>query len=209
MLRNKATLFALTTLLLSSSAFAADINGKSLKDDSFGEPINRVDFSGFYVGVGAGAEFATMELGGGAFDGIGADGWVGEAVLGYDIRRGSFVFGPRVVAGISNVNTTIGSTDLVNLDAYANFGGRAGIVFNRTLVYLHGGYEMMWASSDIGALDSALNDLDLNAATVGLGLETMFGNGVSLTLEGTYVSGLDDAEDIEGVRTTARINYRF
>lgn len=193
--------------LLSSGALASDLNG-SLKDEPFAN-VNKADFTGLYVGAGAGAQFATMEVGGGAFDGIGADGWVGEGVIGYDIRRGSFVFGPRIVAGIGNVNTTVGGNDLVNIDAYANFGGRAGVVFNRTLLYLHGGYEIMWASSDSPAIDSALNDLDLNAATIGLGLETVFGGGMTFTVEGTYVSGLDDAKDVEAVRTTARIGYHF
>lgn len=198
---------AFAAILASAPAIASDLNGKSLKDE-FGS-VNKVDFSGVYVGIGGGAEFATMEIGGGFFDGIGADGWVGEAVAGYDIRRGSFVLGPRIIGGIGNVNTTILGNDLVNLDAYLNLGGRAGVAFSRTLVYLHGGYEIMWAGSDIPALDKALNDLDLNAVTAGVGLETMFGNGISFTLEGTYVSGLDDAENIEGVRTTARVNYRF
>lgn len=201
---------AAVVALASSGALGADILGKgSLKDD-FG-PVNKVDFSGAYVGVGAGGQFANIEVEGysGTFDGVGADGIVGEAVLGFDVRRGSFVFGPRVLGGFTNVNTEVNGSDLGNIDAYANFGGRAGIVFSRTLVYLHGGYEMMWLSSDSPALDSALNDADINAATAGLGVETMIANNISLAIEGTYLYGLDDAEGAEGGRGVARVNFRF
>lgn len=205
----KIGLIAAAVAFISGGASAADILGRdgSAKDD-FG-PINKVDFNGIYIGAGGGGQFANIEVGNGFFDGIGADGLVGEAVLGYDIRRGSFVFGPRILGGFTNVNTEVNGSDLGNIDAYANFGGRAGVVFNRTLVYVHGGYEMMWLSSDIPALDSALNDADINAATAGLGVETILANNISLAIEGTYLHGLDDAEGAEGGRGVARLNFRF
>jgi opacity protein-like surface antigen len=54
-MKTKATLFALTTLLLSSSAFAADINGGSLKDGDIFKPTEgMVNWTGFYVGVQGG-----------------------------------------------------------------------------------------------------------------------------------------------------------
>lgn len=201
-------LVALVALLSSGSVYAADIFGQGSTKDNFG-PINKVDFSGAYVGVGVGGQFANIEVGNGFFDGIGADGLVGEAVLGFDVRRGSFVIGPRILGGFTNVNTEINGQDLGNIDAYVNFGGRAGIVFNRTLVYVHGGYEMLWLSSDDPALDSAFNDADLNAVTAGLGIETMLVNNVSLAVEGTYLHGLDDADGAEGGRGVVRLNYRF
>jgi len=200
---------ALAVALSSGGASAADILGRDgSTKDSFGS-VNKVDFSGAYVGVGGGGQFVNLEVGDGLFDGIGADGLVGEAVLGYDIRRGSFVFGPRVIGAFTNVNTEIMGVDLANIDAYLNIGGRAGVVFNRTLLYVHGGYEMLWLSSDIPALDAVLDDADTNAATVGLGLETMISDGLSFAVEGTYVHGLDDAEGGEAGRGVARLNYRF
>lgn len=198
-------LAAVAVALMSSGALASDLNG-SLKDSPFRD-VNKIDFSGAYVGVGAGGQFVSAEIG--SFDGVGADGVVGEAIVGFDVRRRNFVFGPRVIGAIGNVNTTIGNNDLVNIDAYLNLGGRAGVVFNRTLIYIHGGYEMVWASSDSPAIDAALDDADLNAATVGVGVEAVLGGNLSLTLEATYVSGLDDAEDVEGGRGVARLNYRF
>lgn len=201
-------LAALAAALMSSGAYAADINGQGSTKDNFG-PINKVDFSGAYVGVGVGGQFANIEVGNGAFDGIGADGLVGEAILGFDVRRGNFVIGPRIIGGFTNVNTEINGQDLGNIDAYVNFGGRAGIVFNRTLVYVHGGYEMLWLSSDSPELDSAFNDADINAATAGLGIETVLVNNVSLAVEATYLHGLDDADGAEGGRGVARLNYRF
>lgn len=192
--------------LVATGALATDLGGSA--KDSFSS-VNKVDFSGLYVGVGAGGQFVNLEVGDGVFDGIGADGLVGEAVVGFDVRRGSFVFGPRVIGAVTNVNTEIMGLDLANIDAYLNIGGRAGVVFNRTLLYVHGGYEMLWLSSDIPGLDAALDDADTNAATVGIGLETMISNGLSFTVEGTYVHGLDDADGGEAGRGVARLNYRF
>lgn len=205
----KIGLAAAVVALMSSGALGADIFGKgSTKDGDFGS-VNKVDFSGAYVGVGAGGQFANIEVGNGLFDGIGADGLVGEAVLGFDIRRGSFVFGPRILGGFTNVNTEIAGSDLGNIDAYVNFGGRAGVVFSRTLVYVHGGYEMLWLSSDSPALDAAFDDADFNAVTAGVGVETMLANNLSLAVEGTYLHGLDDAEGGESGRGVVRLNYRF
>lgn len=209
----KSALAALAVALLSSgAAYGADILGRggSTKDGDFSH-VNRVDFNGAYVGVGVGGEFANVELDTrrGTFDGIGADGLVGEAVFGYDIRRGSFVFGPRIIGGFTNVNTEFAGSDIANIDAYVNFGGRAGIVFNRTLVYVHGGYEMLWVSSDNPRLDAAFDAADLNAATAGLGIETILVDNVSLAVEGTYLHGLDDAEGGEAGRAVVRLNYQF
>lgn len=201
--------FAVLAIFLASPAIAADATekGSTLGLPALPALSDKGDFSGPYVGIGAGGEFANIELGD-YFDGIGADGLVGEAVLGYDFRFGGLVIGPRIVGGIANVNTQIGDNDLINLDGYINFGGRAGVVFNRTLVYAQGGYEMMFASSDSPFFDEALEEADLNAWTMGIGLETAIANNVSLAAEGTYVSGIDDAEGLEAFRGVVRLNIR-
>lgn len=198
---------AALSAMVATGALASDLNGRGSSKDDFGS-VNKVDFNGLYVGLGAGGQFANVEVGG-VFDGIGADGLVGEAVAGFDVRRGSFVFGPRVIGAVTNVNTEIAGFDLGNIDAYVNLGGRVGVVFNRTLIYAHAGYEILWLSSDIPALDAAFDDADTNAATVGLGLETMLTGNLSFVVEGTYVHGLDDAEDGEAGRGVARLNMRF
>lgn len=203
-----AVAISAAVFLSSSALIAADIRDGGGSKDTF-VSVNKVDFDGAYVGVGVGGQFANVEIGSGAFDGIGADGLVAEGIAGFDVRRGSFVFGPRVFGAFTNVNTTVGGADLANIDAYVNFGGRAGIVFNRTLVYAHAGYEMMWLSSDSPWIDSVLNDADTNAATAGLGIETMLVDNVSLAVEGTYLHGLDDAEGGEAGRGVVRLNYQF
>lgn len=198
---------AAAVALLSSGVFAADLgNHGGLKDDGFVGPINHADFSGFYVGIGAGGEFANTEFG--PIDGIGSDGLVADIVAGYDFRFGSVVIGPRIQGGISNVNTTIGGQNLLNVDEFVNFGGRAGVVFNRSLLYAHGGYEVLFASSDSPYFDSILKKADLNAYTVGLGLETVVTDHVSLSVEGTYIYGIDDAEGTEAFRGMVRVNWR-
>jgi opacity protein-like surface antigen len=206
MLKLSSVSLAVMSFFAVASANAADLRD-SLKDEPGIFVSKGGDFRGVYAGVGIGGEFANIEVGSFA-DGIGADGIVGDAVLGYDFRFGSFVFGPRIQGGITNVNTELLGVDALNLDGFVNFGGRAGVVFNRTLVYAHGGYEMMFASSDIPGIDSALDDADLNAVTVGLGLETAIADHVSLALEGAYVHGIDDADGVEAFRGMARINFR-
>jgi opacity protein-like surface antigen len=195
-------------LLSSTAAVAADPfpkAGSSKADEAFAAP--REDFRGLYIGLRAGGEFANTELGG--FDGIGADGLIGEAVVGFDIRMGSFVIGPRIVGSLSNTNIEIGGQDLVTHDGSVNFGGRAGVVFNRTLVYIHGGYELVFLSSDNPGLDNALNDADLAAYTAGVGVETPLIGNINFVAEGAYVVGTDDLEDTEALRATAGINVRF
>lgn len=191
--------------LMLGSAEAADIG--SLKDDGpdFGS-ARTLDFSGPYAGVGVGGMF----LGGDPENNNGTIGGVVEGVIGWDFRRASFVIGPRIVGGLTNLDDERewrpGNTAL---DAFLNFGGRAGVVFNRTLVYAHGGYEIAFASSDDPDHDAYLGNADLNAITGGFGIETMLADRWSLAAEGTYISGINDAEDTDGWRGVFRINHQF
>ncbi len=205
MVKTSSMIAALGAILFATAAHSADLRDKSMKDP-FADSINKVDFSGAYVGVGAGGMFANTEVG--TFDGIGSDGGLLEGVVGWDVRRGSFVFGPRVLGAITNVSTELAGSDVATLDAYVVIGGRAGVVFNRTLVYAHAGYEFDFLSSDIKALDTAFDKADTNAWNVGLGVETMFGQNTSFALEGAYVDGIDDAKGAEAFRGLGRLIYR-
>jgi opacity protein-like surface antigen len=64
MTSTKTTLFALTTLLLSSSAFAADVfsGDKSLKDDKNYASGETVNWTGFYIGGAVGYGNANHDL---------------------------------------------------------------------------------------------------------------------------------------------------
>jgi opacity protein-like surface antigen len=64
MTSTKTTLFALTTLLLSSSAFAADVfsGDKSLKDDANYAAGGTVNWTGFYIGGSLGYGNANHDL---------------------------------------------------------------------------------------------------------------------------------------------------
>lgn len=213
----KQTIFAAlaVALLSGTAAVAADGYAKpgSTKEETglFGDKPVREDFRGFYIGVRAGGEFANTELEGygDSFDGIGTDGLVGEAVAGFDMRFGSFVIGPRIIGAISNANTTINGQDLVNHDGFVNFGGRGGVVFNRTLIYVHAGYEVDFLSSDEPSFDNALGDADTNAYTIGLGTEFPLVGNINFVGEGTYIIGTDDLEGTEAMRATAGFNVRF
>lgn len=190
-------------IFASPLAYASDLNGKgSLKDDAFSD-VHSTDFSGLYVGVGVGGEF----LGGDPDNNNGTIGGVIDGVVGWDFRRDSFVIGPRVVGGLSNLDDEAYCNTA--LDAFLNFGGRAGIVFNRTLVYVHAGYEMQWFSSENSGYDAWLANADTNAITGGVGIETILAGNWSIAAEGTLIGGINDAEDLDGYRAVVRINRQF
>jgi outer membrane immunogenic protein len=131
-MKTKATLFALTTLLLSSSAFAADVfsGDKSLKDDKNYASGEIVNWSGFYIGgqVGYGhsnhelsvhqhtpeivvgdeeADLATTSEEIANINGFGGAGFVGGGRLGYDHAFGRFLVGVYGEYNTSNIENEV------------------------------------------------------------------------------------------------------
>ncbi len=191
---------AALSALIAGSANAADVYTKGgLKDEPFID-VNVVNFSGGYVGVGVGGVLLEDDYN----DEL--SGFVGEGVIGWDFRRASFVIGPRVKGAFASAES---DNDLIELDGYANLGGRAGVVLNRTLIYGDLGYEFLFASSPNPLIDAALDDSNLRAITFGIGLETMISQDWSLAGEATYVHGMDDAKEIDGWRGIARVVRQF
>lgn len=179
---------------------AADLH-KSLKDTPEVEALKKADFAGAYVGIALGGAMLDPDGAGNDFSGA-----VGEIMGGYDFRRGSIVFGPRIRGALTTLED---DANAMQIDGYINLGGRAGLVFNRTLVYGSLGYEFISASSDTPALDAALDDANLRAWTLGVGAETRIFDGLTAGAEFEYVKGTEDAKDLDGPRVLVRFNRHF
>ncbi len=188
--KSASALALLGGIFCASTGYAADL-GKSLKDTPEVEVYKKADFSGAYVGIALGGAMLEPDYGDDDFDGV-----VGEAVVGYDFRRASFVFGPRVRGGLS---TQENDSETTEINGYVNLGGRGGLVFNRTLAYLSGGWEKKF----IGGPGD-----DPSAVSVGLGAETKLFEDITFGGEIEHIQGIDD-DDFKEWRLLGRINRHF
>ena len=164
-------------------------------------------WTGFYVGVNAGFgwsndDFDSVDLADEGDDG----GFVGGAQVGYNYQIGSFVVGLEgdiqyADFGREGAFVVDGTTyDVDNSDWFGTVRARAGVAFDRALIYATGGF----AFAD-----------DANGWTVGGGVEYAFTNNLSAKIEGLYVNldsdddfpGFDGETDFGVVR--AGLNFRF
>ncbi|MBB3017872.1 outer membrane immunogenic protein [Microvirga lupini] len=166
-------------------------------------------WTGFYVGVNAGYGWSNDDFD--AFDLADDDddgGFVGGAQVGYNYQIGSFVVGLEgdiqyADFGRDNVFDFDGDGDADDFgsDWFGTVRARAGVAFDRALIYATGGF----AFAD-----------DANGWTVGGGLEYAFTNNLSAKIEGLYVNleeddipGFDDDFDNDFGVIRAGLNFRF
>src|SRR5215207_7533365 len=164
-------------------------------------------WTGFYVGVNAGFgwsddDFDSVDLADDDNDG----GFVGGAQVGYNYQIGSFVVGLEgdiqyADFGREGAFVVDGTTyDVDNSDWFGTVRARAGVAFDRALIYATGGF----AFAD-----------DATGWTVGGGLEYAFTNNLSAKVEGLYVN-LDQDDNFLGIDNDAEfgvvragLNFRF
>jgi len=167
-------------------------------------------WTGFYVGVNAGFgwsddDFDSVDLADDDNDG----GFVGGAQVGYNYQIGSFVVGLEGDIQYADFggddrfdfdNDGIVDDDFNNSDWFGTVRARAGVAFDRALIYATGGF----AFAD-----------DANGWTVGGGVEYAFTNNLSAKIEGLYVN-LDNDDDFPGFDgetdfgvVRAGLNFRF
>lgn len=186
-----------------------------------GVPIHQLNghFSGIFPGVNATSEF----------NGIGGEGFLGSARIGYDRA-----FGKRWVAGVAasaNWSTMATTLDVsipiisaeANYEMVADFGydviARIGMRTNDNLmVYALGGYsyQNFDAKFEIPGLFSTSYDLEFHGWTVGAGFETALTERLFAHLEYRYTDYMEERFlfDIIGVEPsvhTARagVSYKF
>jgi outer membrane immunogenic protein len=195
------------------AASAADLPIRSAPPAPIVAAVPVFTWTGFYVGVNAGYGWNandSITVGGVRFDLDDEGGFVGGAQAGYNYQIGSFVVGLEGDIQYADFGGDerfdfdgdgILDDDFNNSDWFGTVRARAGVAFDRALIYATGGF----AFAD-----------DATGWTVGGGLEYAFTNNLSAKIEGLYVNldqddngifAIDDDAEFGVVR--AGLNFRF
>jgi len=218
----------ITTLLLSGTAFAADMPIKGYPPAT---PF--YSWTGFYVGANLGYGWGS---GSGTITNLGATGPVsgsghgifGGGQAGYNWQTGSFVLGVEAdiqasgqkgtVTGSAGANTFTGSA---SVPWFGTVRGRLGYAFDRTMLYITGGgffgeAKVTGTSSITGPFSASKT---YETYTIGGGVETALWNRWTAKLEYLYVGSPNDVPvppgttaitgHAHGQLIRAGINYRF
>jgi outer membrane immunogenic protein len=207
-LLNTALLGATFLIGAAAAASAADVYDRkgSFKDapESYAPPIT---WTGFYVGVHAGATFDDhVDTSNDRLENPNIDSaFLGGVHVGYNWQRS-----PNWVLGIE------GSVDFVDdelhgdglTDYLASIRGRIGYAFGEHLLYGTGGVAFLSYDSD-RSIDDAVGFV------VGAGLERKLTNNISVGVEGLYYdfsseSNVQDTDvDRDFWTVQARLSYHF
>lgn len=227
----------------SSHTFHVALNyrfGGHAQPATFTAPIH--NWTGLYVGAGVGAgaivhDLSTPFLGGIDFNGIGGEGVLGEAMVGYDhelnnnfvlgiladVRaasistdlKGSYSDGPDYAYGSGSVKADYG------FDVLAKLGYK---VDNSTLAYVVGGYSWQHFKASGSVTDntgtlppfiSGSYKWNSSGFTLGGGLETALNDRATVGLEYRYSQygsedfGTDGAFKVEPSSHTVRLNFKY
>ncbi|MGB3645621.1 MAG: outer membrane beta-barrel protein [Mesorhizobium sp.] len=176
-------------------------------------------WTGFYIGVHAGAAFGNM-----GYDIAPYDYQLGAEDFAYGVHGGfDYQFNNRWVAGFELGYTQLGAdyspfTDnvLVKANSLYSISGRAGYLLTpQTLVYGRLGYAGIRLEAEEGFFDTASKTV--GAAQFGIGAETFLWGNVTGRVEANYYHALskfrinDDSEvfDPHYLLVTAGLAYRF
>jgi outer membrane immunogenic protein len=164
---------------VASSAFAADLpTSKAPPAPYIPPPV--FSWTGFYVGLNGGYGWGSVNGGTGVFGN--PSGGLFGLTYGANWQTGQFVLGIEGDwdwAGIGNNHTldAFGSFAKSNLDDFTTVRGRLGMAFDRSLIYVTGGY----AGGEVNAklLDAPAGDFVErnnwhNGFAVGAGIEYAF-----------------------------------
>jgi outer membrane immunogenic protein len=207
----KILLSSVALLGLATGAMAADLPSRRAPAPIVAA-VPVFTWTGFYVGVNAGYGWNandSITVGGVRFDLDDEGGFVGGAQAGYNYQIGSFVVGLEGDIQYADFGGDdrfdfdgdgIADDDFNNSDWFGTVRARAGVAFDRALIYATGGF----AFAD-----------DATGWTVGGGLEYAFTNNLSAKIEGLYVN-LDQDDNFLGIDNDAEfgvvragLNFRF
>jgi len=209
----KILLSSVALLGLATGALAADLPSRRAPAPIIAA-VPVFTWTGFYVGVNAGYGWNandSITVGGVRFDLDDEGGFVGGAQAGYNYQIGSFVVGLEGDIQYADFGGDdrfdfdgdgILDDDFNTSDWFGTVRARAGVAFDRALIYATGGFAFA---------DNA------TGWTVGGGLEYAFTNNLSAKIEGLYVNldqddnfpGLDLDNDAEFGVVRAGLNFRF
>ncbi|WP_230532915.1 outer membrane protein [Microvirga roseola] len=149
-------------------------------------------WTGFYVGVNAGYGWNANDnivINGVVYDLDSDGGFLGGAQAGFNYQMGSFVVGLEGdiqwvdLGDDDRYNTVLGYYDRGSDDWFSTVRARAGVAFDRALIYATGGFAFTDGNS---------------GWTLGGGIEYAFTNNLTAKVEGLYVN-LDGDNDRFGV----------
>jgi outer membrane immunogenic protein len=211
----KILLSSVALLGLTAGAMAADLPSRRAPAPIIAA-VPVFTWTGFYVGVNAGAAFNNNDsddivFGGETIFGDSDDdaSFIGGGQIGYNYQFGSFVVGVEGDLQWADFGGTTyvfpnGTVTTDSSDWFGTVRARAGVAFDRALIYATGGF--------------AFTD-NRNGWTVGGGIEYAFTNNLSAKIEGLYVNLENDDFDFGGVTYStgdtdfgvirAGLNYRF
>jgi len=208
----KILLSSVALLGLATGALAADLPSRRAPAPIIAA-VPVFTWTGFYVGVNAGYGWNandSITVGGLTFDLDDEGGFVGGAQAGYNYQIGSFVVGLEGDIQYADFGGDdrfdfdgdgILDDDFNTSDWFGTVRARAGVAFDRALIYATGGFAFA---------DNA------TGWTVGGGLEYAFTNNLSAKIEGLYVNldqddnnffAIDNDAEFGVVR--AGLNFRF
>lgn len=149
---------------------------------------NDAAFNGLYFGGQVGFDSVKGDLAfGGTQGAIAQQGIEGGIFAGYNYRVNNFVLGAEGQLGLSDADSTItDGVDSLKLSTRESWGltARAGaLIGESTLAYVHGG----WVKTNFKFSDGVVSTSDrLDGWKVGVGLETLVAQNVSLRAEYAY-----------------------
>lgn len=206
MMKVSAGFLASCALLLATSAYAADAIIYEPVSPPAPERFEAYDWSGFYVGAhagyGTGKARTTMNTLNAAGDmltptanvSFDADGFLGGAQVGYNFQADQFVFGVEGEYSFANIKgsfhfdpTRPEAMAGGKLSSIAAIKARAGVAFDRTLLFATAGYAMGKIESHINnywalapAVDVATGKDTLHGFVAGAGVEHALTDNISL-----------------------------
>jgi outer membrane immunogenic protein len=221
----KALLAALTvTTALGTAAHAADLPVRSAPPAPIVAAAPVFTWTGFYVGVNAGYGWNTNDddvviPGVGTFEADDEGGFVGGGQVGYNYQIGSFVLGLETdiqyadIGGDTNFGGILTGDD-DDESWFSTVRARAGVAFDRALIYATGGLAYGEVSNGFTSSD------DVSVGwTIGAGVEYAFTNNLTAKVEGLYVNLEQDDDDLPAIAgvsdetefgvVRAGLNYKF
>ena len=200
-------------LALSTAALAADLPGrKAAPAPVFAAPV--FTWAGLYVGANVG--YVALDSKSHDVNGWSdlvsstktkAHGAIGGAQIGYNFQTGAFVYGVETDIAFASAKKSTGFTDIGpghidaemfrnELTALGTLRARAGVAFDRTLLYVTGGLaygkvKNSWAASWSYSPTETYNIVAQSDKwrfgwTVGAGVEQALSNNWTVKLEGLY-----------------------
>jgi outer membrane immunogenic protein len=210
------------TTALGTAAHAADLPTRMAPPAPVVAAVPVFTWTGFYAGVNAGygwnANDDDVVIGGTTYEADDEGGFVGGGQVGYNYQIGSFVLGAEADIQYADIGGDNDFDGILNSDDddeswFGTVRARAGVAFDRALVYATGGLAYGEVSNGFTSSD------DVSVGwTIGAGVEYAFTNNLTAKVEGLYVNLEQDDDDLPVVAgkdetefgvIRAGLNYKF